>query len=48
MAAEEISRGDGQDGRRSGTGKVDDGGMKREDRMHGPGPKPWMREVDLL
>ena len=36
----------GRDGRRSGAGKVDDGGD--EARRRDPGPKPWMREVDLL
>ena len=38
----------GRDGRRSGAGKVDDGGDEARTGCKDPGPKPWMREVDLL
>ena len=41
-----VGRG-GRGGRRSSAGKVDDNGDEARGRKD-PGPKPWMREVDIL
>ena len=43
-----AARRGGRDSHRSGAGQVDDDGDEERTGCKDPGPKPWMREVDLL